>query len=67
MVVRVGKISISKKMANIEEISHRMKKLVSPIPIGHSTSDLLAVRCGLFINDIPLVSTESTSYMTKYM
>jgi hypothetical protein len=37
MVVRVGKIaisvSISKKTTNIEEISYRMKKLVSPIPI----------------------------------
>ena len=36
MVVRIGKISISvsisKKKANIEEISYRMKKLVSPIP-----------------------------------
>ena len=36
MVVRVGKISLSAsisiKKANIEEISYRMKKLVSPIP-----------------------------------
>ena len=34
MVVRIGKISISVsiKTANIEEISYRMKKLVSPIP-----------------------------------
>jgi hypothetical protein len=32
MVVRVGKYRYRKKMANIEEISYRMKKLVSPIP-----------------------------------
>ena len=36
MVVRVGKISISvsisEKKENIEKVSYRMKKLVSPIP-----------------------------------
>jgi hypothetical protein len=49
MVVRVEKLSISIKKANVEEISYRMKKLVSPFPKyyvrTHPTGNCTPIDC----------------------